>query len=246
MRIAEELAIRIGNFFFRYRNGAFPIVVVALYGLVAPPRNVLGSAAIEQAEDVLAVAIALLGLAIRATVIGYAYIRRGGRNRRVYADRLVTGGMFALCRNPLYLGNLLICFGIFLMHGSLLVLLAGFAFYAFVYACIVRAEEAYLLRNFGAAYRAYCADVPRWIPDLARFREATEGMAFKMRRVILKDYTTVATTVSTLSLAQAYEYLRGADIVSHLPHLAFLAAAMVACGIATLVVRAAKKAAASA
>src|SRR5262245_37956561 len=166
----HALAVRIGDFFFRYRNAAFPVFVVALYALFAPPTELFGSEWLEHAKDVLAVGIVFLGLTLRATVIGFAYIRRGGKNKRVYAEHLVTAGMFALSRNPLYLGNLLICLGIFLMHGNLFVLLIGFLFYAAVYQCIVLAEEAYLLRKFGVAYQAYCADVPRWIPDLSRFR----------------------------------------------------------------------------
>jgi hypothetical protein len=130
------------------------------------------------------------------------------------------------------------------MHGSLFVLLIGFSFYAIVYQCIVLAEEAYLHRKFGVAYEAYCADVPRWIPNLSRFREATEGMEFKIRKVIMKDYTTIATTIVALVLTEAYEYLGRADLAAHLDYLAVLAAALLACGVATLLVKAVKKSAA--
>jgi protein-S-isoprenylcysteine O-methyltransferase Ste14 len=81
---------------------------------------------------------------------------------RVYAKDLVTEGMFGVCRNPLYVGNMLVYIGIFLLHGDPLVAVAGIALFAFIYQCIVYAEEAFLEAKFADAYRAHCRDVPRW------------------------------------------------------------------------------------
>ena len=69
----------------------------------------------------MAVLIAMSGLAVRGVVIGLAYIKRGGLNKKVYAANLVTEGMFSVCRNPLYVGNMLIYTGEFLMFGNPLV-----------------------------------------------------------------------------------------------------------------------------
>ena len=57
---------------------------------------------------------------------------------------------------------------------------------------IVAAEESYLGREYGDAFAAYCRRVPRWWPALGRLREATAGMAFNWRRVILKEYGSAA------------------------------------------------------
>lgn len=237
----NRLAIRIGNFFFRYRNIAFPIFIVALYALVAPPTEIFGSKRLELIADGLALAVSLLGLATRATVIGYAYIKRGGKGKRVYAADLVTEGLFGVSRNPLYLGNLLICVGMFLMHGNPYVFLFGTAVYVFVYVCIVEAEEAYLGEKFGPAYRAYAADVPRWIPKFSRFREATEGMEFNFRRVIQKDYSTIATTLIVLALTEAYEELADWSVAGDRPALLFLASCIVLCALFVLAVKLSKK-----
>lgn len=203
----KKMMISIGEFFFRYRNQAFPLIILALFVFAVPPSELFQSKALEQAKDFVALLIALSGLVLRATVIGYAYIRRGGQNKKVYAKNLVTEGMFGVCRNPLYVGNMLIYTGVFLMHGDPFVVVAGIALYAFMYQCIVLAEEAYLEEKFGDGYRAYCADVPRWIPRFSKFSEATEGMAFNFTRVIIKDYSTIAATLITLSLVEIYEYI---------------------------------------
>jgi outer membrane protein OmpA-like peptidoglycan-associated protein len=73
------------------------------------------------------------------------------------------------------------------------------------------AEEAYLENKFGADYRQYCGRTPRWLPgwrDLpARFKTATEGMAFNFRRVLAKDYSTIALTALLLLATETYRYL---------------------------------------
>jgi protein-S-isoprenylcysteine O-methyltransferase Ste14 len=235
----HHFIVGIGNFFFRYRNMAFPLVIVGLFMLAAPPRQVFGSEALEHAKDVLALLLAAAGLTVRASVIGYAYIKRGGRGKRVYAADLVTHGMFGLCRNPLYLGNLLICLGTFLMHGNPYVLIAGTAFYLFVYEAIVRAEEVYLSEKFGDQYRAYCSDVARWLPNIAGFRAATAGATFNLRRVIVKDYTTIATTVALLALTEAYEYWIPAAAPSL--YVGLLAAVALVFGMFALIVKQLKK-----
>jgi protein-S-isoprenylcysteine O-methyltransferase Ste14 len=147
--------------------------------------------------------------------------------------------MFGVSRNPLYLGNLLICMGTFLMHGNPYVLVAGTTFYLFVYTAIVSAEEIYLADKFGDAYRVYCADVPRWVPKLARFRIATEGMDFNVGRVVIKDYTTIATTVALLALTEAYEYWP--PTAAQAAYVLFLGGVAVCFGLFTLVVKQLKK-----
>jgi len=80
--------------------------------------------------------------------------------------RLVVGGAFRYVRNPGYLGVLAMLFGQGLFFASPAVLLyasgVGIAFHVFV----LLYEEPTLRRQFGAAYVAYCREVPRWIPRL--------------------------------------------------------------------------------
>ena len=199
--------IHIGNFLFRYRNLAFPILILSLFLAAPAPREIWGSTTLEGVVDLIAVLIALSGLALRAIVIGYAYIKRGGKDKKVYAKDLVTEGMFGICRNPLYVGNLLIYTGVFLMHGNPWVALIGIASFLFIYQCIVYAEEDYLQSKFGDSYKAYCADVSRWLPRFGKFANAIEGMAFNLNRVIGKDYSTISSTLIALTSVEIYERL---------------------------------------
>src|SRR5205823_6159785 len=83
-----------------------------------PPVAFLDDDVPDLALDSVGVAVALAGQALRAVVIGLAYIKRGGRNKEITADRLVCEGVFAHSRNPLYVGNFLIVTGLLIMWNS--------------------------------------------------------------------------------------------------------------------------------
>ena len=84
--------------------------------------------------------------------------------------------MFGVCRNPLYVGNMLVYSGLFLFHGNPLVVVVGCLVFAFIYQSIIYAEEEFLADKFGQGYRDYCRNVPRWGLKLSAFASSTEGM----------------------------------------------------------------------
>jgi protein-S-isoprenylcysteine O-methyltransferase Ste14 len=181
--------IAAGNFLFRYRNAIFP--VIGLTALVlSPPRFAFGDRTIDAYLDLLGVVLAIAGQGLRALTIGYEYIIRGGRQGKVYAERLVQGGVFAHCRNPLYLGNLLIVIGIAVMVHSPLFYLIGVPFFVFAYAAIIAAEENFLRAKFGAEYEDYCRRVNRIWPNWKGLRTSLEGMRFNWRRLVIREYGT--------------------------------------------------------
>jgi protein-S-isoprenylcysteine O-methyltransferase Ste14 len=224
-----------GRFFFKHRDQVSPAVLLALFALLPPGGPGGGDAWM----DALGLLVCLSGQGLRAATIGLAYIKRGGRRKEIQADRLVTTGMFGACRNPLYLGNLLILTGLFAIHGNPLAAALGAGFYGLAYLAVVAEEEAWLAAHFGSDYVAYCARVPRWIPDLSLLPDACRGMAFDWRRVLAKDYGTAYSWVLAAILLLAYEDLRGGT-----PAPAGIIAAGVALAAATaalLLVRRAKK-----
>lgn len=228
--------IAIGNFLFRFRNQLFPAIIVVLFLLMPPPALVLDNPLLTLAKDAVAILVILAGLALRATVVGYKYIQRGGLKKRVYAKDLVTEGMFGVCRNPLYVGNMLLYCGVFLLHGNPLLIVIGIGLFAFMYQCIVHAEEAFLLRTFGEAYQVYCRDVPRWALRLSNFSQSTEGMAFNIRRVVGKDYSTVSAAMIAVLATEMYKLATYEPSGRNVGVLAVLGGAMALVGIATAVI----------
>lgn len=201
----KDIRVKIGDFLFKYRNFLFPLMLVAMFVVRPPIYEYAGVREYEHIKDYIAIGIVIFGLLIRAAVIGFAYIKRGGLNKKVYADKLVVEGFFAVCRNPLYVGNIAIYAGVFLMHGDPVIFVVGNLLFLFIYHCIVRAEEFFLRNKFGADFDAYCAEVPRWWPKLGRLKAATKGMKFNFKRVLAKDYSTIMNAVFTITLIEMYE-----------------------------------------
>ncbi|MBI4517547.1 MAG: isoprenylcysteine carboxylmethyltransferase family protein [Deltaproteobacteria bacterium] len=94
------------------------------------------------------------------------FVRRGqGTPAPVAPPRhLVVAGVYRYVRNPMYIGVLamIVGQGVFLASVVVLLYAAGvaLAFHLFV----VLYEEPALRRKFGDNYRAYCKQVPRWLP----------------------------------------------------------------------------------
>lgn len=188
---APSPLVRYGNFLFKYRDQVFPAVLLALF-VITRPHWPDGRDGYDGILDLIGFCVALLGQALRAAVVGYAYIIRGGKDKKVYAEELVTRGFFNHSRNPLYVGNLLILFGLLIIWNAPIAYIIGVPFFVLGYVAIVAAEEAFLRRKFGAEYDAYAARVPRWWVRLGGFRESMEGMEFNWRRVVVKEYGSAA------------------------------------------------------
>ena len=204
--------IAIGNFFFRYRNALFPLIFAA-GAFFLRPQIMFNSTFADHILVVLGMLIALTGQAVRLLTIGFEYIHRGGKGGKVYAGRLVRGGVYGLTRNPMYVGNGLIAIGITMHFGSTLgylILIPGFLF---VYQAIVAAEEAYLRNKFGAEYADYERLVNRYLPTLSHIRKSFAGMRFDWRKSIEKDFGTVVGLTIGLILIPVWRayFLYGAE-----------------------------------
>ena len=115
-----------------------------------------------------ALAVAL-GEAMRLAGVAAAGTVTRRRSRGV--QRLVTYGMFAWVRNPLYVGNCLVWMGFVLISGVFWFFPFAVALFALEYTLIVRYVEGVLESIFGAEYLAYKGATPRWLPRPPRRAE---------------------------------------------------------------------------
>ncbi|MDX5445719.1 MAG: isoprenylcysteine carboxylmethyltransferase family protein [Zoogloeaceae bacterium] len=109
--------------------------------------------------------LAGLGLALMLCAV-WAFRRARTTVNPLHPDRstsLITGGVFALSRNPIYLGDVLLlaAWAIWLGNAASLSLVAVFV--AWMTLLQIRAEEAALRARFGADFERYCRGVRRWI-----------------------------------------------------------------------------------
>ncbi len=230
--------IRLGNFLFKYRNLVFPLL---FFLMILGTKPFLGNRQTETWIYLAGFVIALSGQLVRALTIGLAYIVRGGRDKKVYADTLVTNGIFAHCRNPLYLGNILIVSGLGVVADSAVFYFIGIPFFVLAYMAIIKAEENYLSGKFGEEYREYCGKVNSLIPGLSGIGTTLKSMTFNWRRLLVKEYgTTYAWITVMILLIVKNQYIRYGHELSG-PVIWFSSLSFVAATIFYSVVRYLKK-----
>jgi protein-S-isoprenylcysteine O-methyltransferase Ste14 len=142
------------------------VLAVLLYALpldALPHLGLLGRVLVDAPAArfagviLIGIAFALFGLAMAA--LGDAW--RLGLDEPG-PDRLVTGGVYAVSRNPIYLFFDLYFVGTFLVNGSLLFLLLAVLAAANLHVQILH-EEAFLGRLHGPAYEAYRGRTARYL-----------------------------------------------------------------------------------
>ena len=105
-------------------------------------------------------------------LLGMAFAIRG--NRQFHAvgtnviplsesSALVTDGVYAFSRNPMYTGMISVLAGIAILANKPWSWLVVISFAAIIRLLFVRKEEVLLESTFGDAYRSYKAQVRRWL-----------------------------------------------------------------------------------
>jgi len=212
MSVTRRWNILAGEFFFRYRNALFPTLFVVLT-LIVRPKVFLNHRTADRCLVIFGVLIALLGEFFRLMTIGYEYIDRGGKNGHVHASRLVTAGVYAHTRNPMYVGNMLIAIGVCMASGAPLAYLVALPAFLFIYQSIVVTEEEYLRQKFGVEYVEYCAKVPRFVPSFRGMKRSLFGVPYHWKRALRQDLSTLTALLAALTLLPLWRifFLEGFD-----------------------------------
>jgi len=114
----------------------------------------------------LGAAIAALGVFLRAMASGY--VKKN--------QQLTTSGPYAYCRNPLYLGSIVIAIGFAIASRDVWVAVGMVTLFALIYVPVIRAEEAFLREHF-AEYESYERRVPRFLPNTVWLAGLTSGFS---------------------------------------------------------------------
>lgn len=112
-------------------------------------------------------ATAIAGASLALAAASARQFRRQGTTVEPFepsrATALVTTGVNAVSRNPMYVGLAGVLVANAMRRGSWTALLPVAAFAAVTDRVQIAAEESALLANFGVDYEAYRASVPRWL-----------------------------------------------------------------------------------
>jgi protein-S-isoprenylcysteine O-methyltransferase Ste14 len=210
MTILEQF-LRDGDRLFRWRSH-FPLLMVPVLvaGVIERPQP-FSSMVVERAWEVLAVLVALAGVALRVWAVGTAPSGTSERSTTSpRASQLRTSGLYSMLRHPLYLANGLMGLGIALFPGIWYlppIVVLGTLLY---YERIAAREEQFLTQQFGSEFHAWADRVPAIVPAFGQRVPSIQPMSWrKVLRGEFHGLLVVAASVFVLDVAQAWSRTRG-------------------------------------
>jgi protein-S-isoprenylcysteine O-methyltransferase Ste14 len=99
--------------------------------------------------------------------------------------KLIEKDPYSLCRNPIFLGKLLLFVGVALMCPGWITATCAVAAWISFHRRTIR-EEAILAHHFGSAYVDYSSRTPRFLPALPTFRRETPIQASRFPEITHK------------------------------------------------------------
>jgi len=200
MALQEEFETT-GEYFFRWRS-YLPLVMAVLFILaVAQFRYPFADHRLDLAWDAGCLAVALLGQIVRFFTVGFVPRGTSGRNTKgQVAEALNTTGMYAIVRNPIYLGNFIIWFGLSLFMKSLWFTTVISLFFTIFYERIIFREEAFLREKFGDAFMDWAAATPVIVPKFKNWRPPS--LPFSWKSAIKREYGTFFAIIATFTVLE--------------------------------------------
>lgn len=177
-----------GVWLFRWRSYLPLLLLLIVTPAVLTYTSIFGSENMDLLWQIFCFGISMIGLVIRAVVIGSVPKGTSGRNTHgQVAESLNTEGIYSVTRNPLYLGNYFMMLGVTMFPGNVWVCLVFTLAFWLYYERIIMAEEAFLAEKFGSAYEQFSATTPAFIPKLSNWRPAQ--LEFSFKNVLRREYS---------------------------------------------------------
>ena len=205
--ISDSIA-RQGNWFFRWRSyvllGFAPLAWLVI--IQPEPIEVEFGQTADTLFESACIALAFIGLGIRAFTIGYVPAGTSGRNTKGQAAAsLNTTGIYSLTRNPLYFGNAIIYMAIAFFSQNIWFSILMLLFLIVYLERIIATEEQFLTGKFGAAYLDWASEVPAFFPRFSGWK--APELPFSFRNVLRREYSGLFAIVATFFVMdQAREY----------------------------------------
>jgi len=200
MALKEEFE-KTGEYFFRWRS-YLPLFMAFLFILaLACYWEPFADHRLNLAWDLGCLTVSLLGLGVRFFTVGFVPRGTSGRNTLgQVADVLNTTGMYSSVRNPLYLGNFIIWFGLSLFMKSAWFTIIIILFFTIFYERIIFAEETFLREKFGGEFLKWADETPAMIPRFKNWRPPS--LPFSWKSAINREYGTFFAIIATYTVLE--------------------------------------------
>jgi protein-S-isoprenylcysteine O-methyltransferase Ste14 len=127
---------------------------------------------------VIAIAMVLTGFVpLISSMYRFVVVGRGTLVPGVPTEHLVVSGLYRYVRNPMYVGVLLSLVGEAILFRSRDIVLEGLIAWLASHLFILVYEEPTLARRFPVEYPRYKRNVPRWLPRLTPWSDASSHPA---------------------------------------------------------------------
>ena len=207
MRLTERLPQQ-GRRLFTFRS-IVPLTLLPLVALALPQSRAaeswLGTGG-SLAFQWVSIGVGLLGLALRCLAVAFAPSGSSSRDtHQLRATALNTSGAYSIVRHPLYLGAGLLWAGAALSVRVWWLAAVVTLLYCLYIERIILAEEEYLDRTFGEAFREWAAVTPAFVPKLSLWRKPAGRLQWKR---LLSEHNAFLALASSVAL---FEFLEDAQ-----------------------------------
>ena len=176
MALQEEFE-KTGEYFFRWRSYLPLFMAVLFIPALAQFRYPFADHGLNLAWDAGCLAVSLLGQVVRFFTVGFVPRGTSGRNTRgQVAEILNTTGMYAVVRNPLYLGNFIIWFGLSLFMKSLWFSTIIILFFTIFYERIILRGRSFFAGEIRGRLHAVGRCDPRHHPEVQELAAAVPAL----------------------------------------------------------------------
>jgi protein-S-isoprenylcysteine O-methyltransferase Ste14 len=154
-------------------------------------------------------------VAIIVCILGrtWASLYIGGRK----IEEFVTNGPYSVMRNPLYFFSIVGAAGAGAQLGSVLSALIFGLLAAIVFRFVVVQEERLLAKRYGAAFEAYIARVPRFLPNLRLWGDTPTLTVIPPK--MIRTFADATILLLSVPIAESCERLQQMGVLPVLFHI---------------------------
>ena len=113
--------------------------------------------------NLIGIIVLILSLALFFSSLGMFNSYKENPTPQSDSKRLIKTGIFAYCRNPMYLAFISFHFSMFLTFENVAYFLSAIGLFICINHNVVPIEESYLKEKFGDEYERYVQAVKKWI-----------------------------------------------------------------------------------
>ena len=191
--------LKLGNFLFKHRSFT-PIPLIIVVFVIFKPVNLEEKNILINLSGIF---ISFLGETIRTIAVGFSFTGTSGREIFLRADALNTTGIYAIVRNPLYIGNFLIFTGIVIVFSNVFAVLVFAVFLILQYYFIILSEESFLKEKYHESYESYGRQVRRILPTFKNYKRNQNP--FSLKKVLFKENDSIFNMLMMFLLVLLYK-----------------------------------------